>query len=159
MSNARGKAESLWKEAYAIHMQGRLDEAIALYSSSIEACPTAEAYTFRGWAYAHMDDVDQAIADCHRAIEVDPDFGNPYNDIGSYLLRKGDREGAIPWLERAKLAPRYEPRHFPYVNLGRIYLSLGQVGQALVEFQGALEINPNDESTADLVRRLRLKLN
>ena len=55
-----------------------------------------------------------------------PDFGDPYNDIGVYLIKRGDLSGAIPWLEQAKRAPRYEPRHFPYLNLGRIYLRQGQ---------------------------------
>lgn len=140
-------------------MEGRLDEAIELYTRSIETCPTAEAYTFRGWARSHQDQVDEAIADCHRAIEVDPEFGNPYNDIGSYLLRKGQREEAIPWLERAKTAGRYEPRHFPFLNLGRIYLSMGQLARAIAEFEGALALNPADETTSGLVRQLRLKLN
>lgn len=157
--DAKRQARTLWQQAYAIHMEGELDAAIDLYSRSIEVCPTAEAYTFRGWAHAHRDEIDQAIADCHRAIEVDPEFGNPYNDIGSYLLRKGDREGAIPWLEKAKKAPRYEPRHFPYLNLGRIYLSLGQYGRALTEFQGALDINPDDPATAQLVADLRVRIN
>ena len=153
------KAIALWNEAYELHMQGQLDEAVELYSRSIEVQPTAEAYTFRGWARSHQDDVDEAIADCKRAIEVDPEFGNPYNDIGSYLVRKGEREAAIPWLERAKLAPRYEPRHFPFLNLGRIYLGLGQLGRAIAEFEGALALNPGDESTIEMLEALRRKLN
>jgi hypothetical protein len=32
---------------------------------------------------------DDAITECHHAIEVDPDFGNPYNDIGAYLIEQG----------------------------------------------------------------------
>lgn len=153
------QAVALWQQAYAIHMRGQLDEAIELYTRSIQVCPTAEAYTFRGWAHAHRDEIDEAVADCHRAIEVDPEFGNPYNDIGSYLLRQGEPEAAIPWLERAKKATRYEPRHFPFLNLGRIYLSLGRYGQALSEFQGALELNPDDPPTAQIVQDLRMKLN
>jgi len=27
--------------------------------------------------------LEEATAECLRAIEIDPDFGNPYNDIGS----------------------------------------------------------------------------
>jgi Tfp pilus assembly protein PilF len=55
-----------------------------------------------------------------RAIEIDPEFGNPYNDIGVYLMQRDRLDDAVPWLERAKLAKRYEPRQFPYMNLGRI---------------------------------------
>ena len=153
------KAVELWTEAYHLHMQGDLDEAIELYSRSIDMFPTAEAFTFRGWARSHKDEVDEAIEDCKRAIAVDPEFGNPYNDIGSYLLRKGEREAAIPWLERAKLASRYEPRHFPYLNLGRIFLSLGQLRRALEEFEGALKLNPQDETAPEMIRSLRMSLN
>jgi len=56
--------------------------------------------------------VDEAIAECKRAIEVDPEFGNPYNDIGSYLIALGRHDEAIPWLEQAIVAPRYDPRHY-----------------------------------------------
>ena len=53
---------------------------------------------------------------------MDPDFGNPYNDIGAYLIELGREEEAVTWLERAKTAARYEPRHYPYFNLARIHV-------------------------------------
>ena len=46
----------------------------------------------------------KATAECLRAIEIDPHFGNPYNDIGDYLMQQGKLEEAIPWLRRS-LAP------------------------------------------------------
>jgi tetratricopeptide (TPR) repeat protein len=115
MSNAdrRRRAIELWQQAYAHQMRKELEEAIRLYQESLALAPTAEAHTFLGWTYSFQGRLDEAIADCHKAIAVDPDFGNPYNDIGVYLIERGDLEGAIPWLERAKRAPRYEPRHFP----------------------------------------------
>ena len=102
-------------------MKKELDEAVELYKKSIEAYPTAEAYTFLGWTYSWMGRIDDAIAECHKAIEVDPTFGNPYNDIGSYLLMKGQIDDAIPWLERALQAPRYESYCYPHMNLARAY--------------------------------------
>jgi tetratricopeptide (TPR) repeat protein len=78
-------------------------------------CPTAEAHTFLGWAYSHAGYVERAIAECKRAIEVDPDFGNPYNDIGVYLIEKGALDDAVPWLERrqARAALRAAPLPLP----------------------------------------------
>ena len=102
-------------------MNGELDEAVELYKKSIESYPTAEAYTFLGWTYSFMGRLDDAIAECHKAIEVDPTFGNPYNDIGAYLLQKGEVDEAIPWFQRALEAPRYESYCFPHMNLGRAY--------------------------------------
>jgi Tfp pilus assembly protein PilF len=153
------QALALWNEGVQHHMRGEFQDAIELYSRSIDIHPTAEAYTFRGWAYHFLGHVDDAIAECHKAIEVDPGFGNPYNDIGSYLIAKGELDTAVEWLERAKRAPRYEPRHFPYMNLGRLYAAKGMVLQAIREFEGALEINPEEPLCREMVVRLRAMLN
>ncbi len=112
------RALRIFQEAYQHQMNKELDEAVELYKRSIAICPTAEAYTFLGWTYSWMGRIDDAIAECHKAIEVDPTFGNPYNDIGSYLMIKGQTDEAIPWLERALLAPRYESYCYPHMNLG-----------------------------------------
>ena len=47
-----------------------------------------------------------------------PTFGNPYNDIGAYLIEKGDLDEAIPWFQKAMQARRYESPAFPHLNLG-----------------------------------------
>ena len=153
------RALELWNDGVAHHMHGDFDGAIALYTRSIETCPTAEAYTFRGWAYNFLGRVDDAIRDCKKAIEVDPGFGNPYNDIGAYLIAKGDLDEAVPWLEQAKQAPRYEPRHFPYMNLGRLYAAKGMMQQAIREFESALELQPGEPTCEDFLARLRALLN
>jgi len=49
--------------------------------------PSAEAHTFLVWVYSFERRFAEAIAECKRAIAVDPEFGNPYNDIGVYLGR------------------------------------------------------------------------
>src|SRR5262245_41149654 len=101
----RHLADRFFQEAYRLQIKGELTEAVELYKKSIESFPTAEAHTFLGWTYSMMGLVDEAIAECHRAIETDPEFGNPYNDIGAYLIQKGQLNEAIPWLERALQAP------------------------------------------------------
>ncbi|HEY6393910.1 MAG TPA: tetratricopeptide repeat protein, partial [Candidatus Binataceae bacterium] len=103
--------------------------------------------------------LDDAIAECHRAIEIDPTFGNPYNDIGAYLIARGDLDEAIEWLEKAKEAPRYEPRHFPFMNLARIYAAKGMVKRAIEEFEGALKFAPNEPSCVAAIEQLRSALN
>ncbi|HXH82570.1 MAG TPA: tetratricopeptide repeat protein [Candidatus Tectomicrobia bacterium] len=153
------RAIELWRQAYRRQMAGALDEAIALYRESIAVCPTAEAHTFLGWTYSFQGRLDEAIAECHRAIAVDPDFGNPYNDIGVYLMQQGRLDEAISWLEKAKRAPRYEPRHYPYLNLGRIYVKQGRWWDALREFEGAVRVAPSDPGAAKALHALRARLN
>jgi tetratricopeptide (TPR) repeat protein len=136
------KAVRLFHEAYRFQMQGKLDEAARLYRESISSRPTAEAHTFLGWTYSFQGRYEEAIAECQKAIAVDPEFGNPYNDIGAYLIGLGRLDEAIPWLERATRARRYEAYHYPHFNLGRVYLSKGMLKKALEEFQQALAIEP-----------------
>jgi Tfp pilus assembly protein PilF len=155
----RRRAIEVWQEAYAHQMRGDLEEAVRLYRESIAIYPTAEAHTFLGWTYSLQERLDPAIDECHRAIAVDPEFGNPYNDIGVYLMQKGDPDGAIPWLEKAKHTPRYDPRQFPYMNLGRIYLRRGQWIEALRELEAGVRAVPKDPEIRKMLHELRAKLN
>lgn len=157
-SKEQERALELIERAMKHQMAREFDDAIRLYKESIALHPTADAHTYLGWAYSFLGRLNEAIAQCEIAIELDPEFGNPYNDIGVYLMQQQRPEDAIPWLERAKTAKRYEPRHFPYINLGRIYLTKGMIQKALDEFGGALKINPDDVELAQLVEELKTKL-
>ena len=138
----RQQAEILRERAYRHHMDGELADAILLYKKSIALFPTAETYTLLGWAYSMIDLYEQAEAMCKKAIELDPGLGNPYNDIGAYLIEQERWEEAIPWLEEATTAPRYASPEFAYTNLGRVYEYLGDYYQALDYFNRALAVAP-----------------
>lgn len=140
-------------------IDGDVDQAIQLFTESLEIYPTAEAFTFRGWAYSFEGRLDDAIRECRMAIATDADFGNPYNDLGVYLIAKGDFLEAIDWFEKAKIARRYEPRHYPYLNLGRLYAMRGMNDLAAVEFERALELNPEDYVAAAFLDRHPLRPN
>jgi len=158
LSKDHQRALDLIEQAMKHQMAREFNDAIRLYKESIAIYPTADAHTYLGWAYSFIGRVNEAIAQCEIAIELDPEFGNPYNDIGVYLMQQERFDDAIPWLERAKAAKRYEPRHFPYINLGRIYLTKGMIQKALEEFAGALKINPEDSELTQLVEDLQTKL-
>ena len=153
------RAHELFEQAYELQMRGELDAAAALYQQSIELHPTAEAHTFLGWTYSFQGRLEDAIEECHRAIAVDPDFGNPYNDIGAYLIEKGQLEEAIGWLERAARAPRYESRCFPYFNLGRVYEHRHHFRQALENYKLALREQPGYPAARLSLRRLQAMMN
>ncbi|MFZ0881822.1 MAG: tetratricopeptide repeat protein [Candidatus Acidiferrales bacterium] len=158
-SDRQEQAWELLREAYRTQMEGDYDRAVELYKNSLEIFPTAEAHTFLGWTYHFQGKIEDAIAECKRAIEVDPDFGNPYNDIGSYLIQLGRFDEAIPWLERAIAAPRYEPRHFPHFNLGRAYAAKGMLTRAGECFKESLRIEPRYALARQAVENLRRMVN
>jgi tetratricopeptide (TPR) repeat protein len=153
------KAIDFLEQAYREQMGGNLEEAIRLYQASLACQPTAEAHTFLGWTYSFLGRFDDAIEECKRAIAVDPEFGNPYNDIGSYLIHQGKLDAAIPWLERAVTARRYEPRHYPHCNLGRVYRAKGMLQRAIAEFEKALSIEPDYAFAQKELAEIRAQLN
>ena len=152
------KALRLFQEAYEHQMSGELDQAAALYEASINLFPTAEAHTFLGWTYSFQGRLDDAISECQKAIEIDPEFGNPYNDIGAYLIEQQKYDEAIPWLERALQAGRYESFHFPWFNLGRAHAGRECYSRAAECFRQALTIEPAYAPAADALRSVRLKI-
>ena len=157
-SEAHTKALDLVQRAMNHQMAGEIDDSIRLYRQSIALHPTADAHTYLGWAYSFQGRIDEAIAQCEIAIQLDPQFGNPYNDLGVYLMQQQKFDEAIPWLERAKEAQRYEPRHFPYINLGRVYMTKGMLQKAIEEFRGAVRLNPADAELVQLLEELKTKL-
>ena len=157
--DVRETALELWQQGTARLLVGDSSEAIELFTRSLQICPTAEAYTFRGWAYSFAGRLDEAIEECRKAIATDPTFGNPYNDIGCYLMEKGELAQAASWFEQAKKAPRYEPRHFPYLNLGRLHASRGDLPEAVAEFEGALAENPGDPVALRYLEALKYQVN
>jgi tetratricopeptide (TPR) repeat protein len=155
----KSQALDLWREGYRLQASGDVEAAMQAYRRSLAVWPTAEAHTFLGWAMSFQGRLDEAIEECHRAIAVDPEFGNPYNDIGVYLMQQDKLDDAIPWLEKAKRAPRYEPRHFPFMNLGRVYVKQGKWWDALRELETAAKLAPRDAAARHAFHELLGRLN
>ena len=156
---AKREAVVLFNEAYEAQMAQNYGEAIKLYKKSIEIFPTAEAYTFLGWTYSFQGEYDLAIAECIAAISVDADFGNPYNDIGSYLIAKGNLYDCVRWFKKAIVAPRYEARAYPHFNLATVYEKRGKFLEAAKHYSLALDEQPNYMQAYKALRKLQEKLN
>lgn len=137
------RAIKFFEGAYRAQMEGDLDRADEYYRRSIALFPTAEAYTFYGWCRSFRQEWDEAIDLCEHAIALDPEYGNPYNDIGAYLIQKGCLDDAIPWLEQALEAPRYACPFFAYYNLGQVFEEYGDFQAAEDYYRRALEENPD----------------
>ena len=151
-------AWDLLKEAYQYQMGGDFEMAVELYKRSLDLHPTAEAYTFLGWAYHFQGRIEEAIVEFKKAIQIDPEFGNPYNDIGAYLIEKGEHNEALPWLERALQSRRYESYHYPHYNLGRVYMAKEMYGKAREHFEQALKLCPDYGVAREALEKVRLRV-
>jgi Tfp pilus assembly protein PilF len=165
MSNSNGEisapeqARALIQQAQALQWSGNIDTAIRMYRESISIFPTADAHTHLGWAYSRQGNIDAAIEECKRAIEIDPDYGNPYNDIGAYLIEQQRYQEAIVWLEKALDAPVYNTPHFPHFNLARIAERYGEWGSAMHHYQTSYKLAPTFKPALQGILRLQAMMN
>lgn len=151
----RALAMEVFRKAWNMHQQGELELAAALYLRSIDILPTAEAHTNLGWVYSIQQRWEEAIAECRNAIELEPDYGNPYNDIGAYLIEMGKPEEAIGWLEKATRAKKYQSYHFAWYNLGRAWAAMELLSRAVECFEHALDIEPSYRPAEDALEKVK----
>ena len=137
------RAYVLWQQGNVLHLRGRFQAAADKFRESIEVLPTAEGHTFLGWSLSMLGHLEEAIAECEKAIELDPDYGNPYNDIGVYLIDLGRADEAPPWFEKAMAAERYCCYQFPHFNLGRVLVMQGDFVAARRSFEQSLRHDPD----------------
>jgi len=152
-------AKEFFNKAYYLHLSGSIKDAIYYYKKSIKNYPTAKTHTYLGWAYSLLGNFEDAIEECKIAIELDPDYGNPYNDIGSYLLNLDRFDEAVSWFEKAIAAADYSMRYYPYFNLGRIYEKKGDWFKAKKYYDDALKIKPDYEAAKYAFLRLTSMMN
>lgn len=86
-----------------------------------------------------------------KAIALDPDFVQAYNNYGVYLSLVGKDREAVQYFQKAGSTLGYESRTKALENLGLIYKKLGDKAAAKEAFIRAVEVN-----TGSAVARIEL---
>ncbi len=140
--DVREEAVRAFTLGFRCQKAGEIERAVYAYRRSLELLPSAEAHTFLGWALSFQGRLEEAVAECRKAIELDPTLGNTYNDLGAYLIELGRPREAVVWLEKGLAAVRYDSHCYPWFNLGRAHGALGNQRQARICYRRALEADP-----------------
>ena len=132
------------------------DQMIEDYTQKINSDPenAAAYYNKRGVCYYNKGDYDQAIADCTKAIEVDPNYHNAYDNRGVSYHKKEMYGKAIEDYSKAiELNPSYANS---YYNLSCNYCMQNDKEKALAYFRIALEKGFSDFDHLELDDDLNL---
>ncbi|KAG6610572.1 Mitochondrial TOM complex subunit Tom70 [Phytophthora cinnamomi] len=135
-----------------LDMTDKIRLATAYYVESIKLFETADAHAYLGWHLYLDGKVDEAVSECQRAIQLDPAFGNPYNDLGLIRVDEGKRDEALELFQKAKAAPRNDVRHYACQNLAALHLEENRVKQALHEYIESLYWMRPDETKRNMIR-------
>lgn len=103
--------------------------------------PEVEFYKQQAELLMNQGRFDQAIAACHQALKLQPDYLPAYLTLGNTLHFQGKIEAA---LRAYSLALELEP-NFPEVhaNIGTMWFKMKRWEQAISSYETALKLNPN----------------
>ncbi len=152
------KYDSLLHEGHQSIFKKDHKKALTKFKRALNYKETAEILTLIGWAYSIQEKREEAKSYCLKAISLDPDYGPPYNDLGSYLLAEGQTKESLKWFELAKKAINYQNREYPYINSGRALMAMSEYKKALDQFSKALTLAPYHEELHATVERLQASI-
>lgn len=91
---------------------------------------------------------DEAVSLYLASAALDPDAaGSAFAKAGLVVARRGDRAGALMWIERAESAAADDPETL--VSVGAIYASLGRAEDARAAYERALAADPTYAPAAE----------
>ncbi len=97
-------------------------------------------YLFKGAVYHNRGQLSKAIAECNRAIEINPEYAPVYNNRGFAYIGKGEYDQAISDFNKAIEIDREFA--MAYNNRGYAYGVKGQYDQAISDSNKAIDLNP-----------------
>ena len=97
-------------------------------------------YNNRGISYKEERQLDRALKDFNKALELSPNFAEAYNNRGNVYRNMGDLSKAFDDYDTAiRLKPDFADA---YNNRGVAYGIKGQVDRAIEDFNKATSLNP-----------------
>ena len=119
-----------------------LDRAIQIQGDTPAA---ARAYYLRAGIYGEQNQLEAALADLERAVQLRPNFAEAWSDLGAVRRNLLDDAGALAAFERAvRIDPKNGKAQF---RLGSAYLHGRKPHLAVEQLRQALRLDPDDRAT------------
>lgn len=107
-----------------------------------EDATDADAFYNRGWVYGSKGDVELALKDYSRAIELDGGDEDAFYNRGLIYAKIKDYEKALADFKKTlELNPEAVDA---YCNMGNVHYKMGKLDEAIRDYTAALKLNPDD---------------
>jgi Flp pilus assembly protein TadD len=153
MSVSKNEVQVTWKDEAGVGPmagiakmleRGRYQEAILLLELFKSAKPdNADLLYNLGMAYSDAGELERALANLRRLLELEPKHTNGRVALGVALMRQGQNNKALVELRKAVDDDPNNP--WAQRNLGGCLLRLKEYQDALPYLKQATELNPTDE--------------
>ncbi len=122
-------------------LTGRVDEAIQLYTHSLQLNPEqSESHTGLGKSFCMLGKTNEAMEQYEEAIRINPHHAIPYCNLAGIFQNQGKADEAI---HQYREAIRFQPNYAPaYNSLGRLLYMQGRYDEGMAQLRHALAIDP-----------------
>lgn len=120
------------------------------------ATPEANHQLARGAQSLERKDYEHALKHFNRALELDPEFAEAYNQraLANYLLERYEDS-----IEDCRSAVQRMPTHFgALAGMGHCYAHLGKLPEAIDSYERALSIHPHMDCLKQAIPELQARL-
>lgn len=136
------EAEIDLEEAFQAYTQKDVNRSIELYNSAISKGDSVYAYTMRGETYKISKQLDKAIMDFDRAIDLNPFYIQAYTSRWWCKANLGDIPGAIADLDKLI---ELEPTTKSYYQRAFLYEKRGELAAAIADYGKVIEMYPKHD--------------
>ena len=119
---------------------GNTKAANRVIQDAVAQKESAIAYFYQGFAFTQQQAWKSAEASFRRAINLNPNYADAYNNLGASLSKQGKAVEAVSAYQKAiNLNPSYADA---YNNLGVALFEQGKTAEAIIAYQKAISFNP-----------------
>jgi len=125
---------------FQLFEQKKLDTVIQKAEELITEYPEAHVvWSVLGASADQMGNKAKAREAFEKSIQIMPGYAKGHNNLGIFLLKEGDLQGALRAFQKTALL---QPNHaYSHNNLGVVLRSLGKLDEALAAFKTAVMLN------------------
>lgn len=131
-----------FSKAKELFRMGDLDRAEFYFRSFLEMEDSCEAYFYMGLIMGQRNMLEEALEFYYKSVVINPEYGNPCNEIGIILLRMGKDKDAVFWLKKSIRCQRNDAPHISFFNLATLYKMWNRPERSLQFLHRAIELNP-----------------
>ncbi len=136
LSGAPDRAEAAYRNGMQSMQPGKYPAAVADLTKSIQIHPLPKAYMERGNAHRFLGEIDLAIADLEKAVELDPNLAPAYSSLGSIYRDRGDRQRAFDeYTKSISISPSVDA----LFERGEMFEAAGEHQKAIDDFTSAID--------------------
>ncbi len=136
------KERLLIDAAYAAFIERDSEKVLQLFLELTRKYPKEkQGHYWLGFYYDQRDEVEKAMEEYNKVLELDPDYGFALNQIAYAYIKLGNFEKAIEYLRRYSSVSPGDPN--PIDSMAELYFRMGRIDEALEKYKEALEVKPD----------------